>query len=377
MKRKIHTRGGNGGKNQRQQQPPISSSMATTRATTSPPPKTAAPHVVAAAASPLTTILVRPLLVECLTYLDQPSLREVCLLSTVFLDIVRNDKRMENHRILKVLEIRPSKNNEDDEGRLIRLIQQLYHHRDKLQLYREVRIIDGHKFECHLLSNRNIVYDTVEEEYATKLAAKFQLNGVVSLVSIHSSSAPTSGPYVRVTDVLAVMMPNLREVNVSGSRIDGFSLEKLSKPCSRLDKLTYDNVQPFTFVSANGKDMVYAKNLRELNMDNSSFSVADITRAKMSDLENSVSIYDDNSTIFLFHECGSTVLERLSIKNAMWYRHTGGYNAKHTVIPQTALIKFIRNAPASLRYFGSDLSQANIEMLQSEEGGRGAEIEFG
>ena len=377
MKRKIHTRGGNGGKNQRQQQPPISSSMATTRATTSPPPKTAAPHVVAAAASPLTTILVRPLLVECLTYLDQPSLREVCLLSTVFLDIVRNDKRMENHRIIKVLEIRPSKNNEDDEGRLIRLIQQLYHHRDKLQLYREVRIIDGHKFECHLLSNRNIVYDTVEEEYATKLAAKFQLNGVVSLVSIHSSSAPTSGPYVRVTDVLAVMMPNLREVNVSGSRIDGFSLEKVSKPCSRLDKLTYDNVQPFTFVSANGKDMVYAKNLRELNMDNSSFSVADITRAKMSDLENSVSIYDDNSTIFLFHECGSTVLERLSIKNAMWYRHTGGYNAKHTVIPQTALIKFIRNAPASLRYFGSDLSQANIEMLQSEEGGRGAEIEFG
>ena len=377
MKRKIHTRGGNGGKNQRQQQPPISSSMATTRATTSPPPKTAAPHVVAAAASPLTTILVRPLLVECLTYLDQPSLREVCLLSTVFLDIVRNDKRMENHRILKVLEIRPSKNNEDDEGRLIRLIQQLYHHRDKLQLYREVRIIDGHKFECHLLSNRNIVYDTVEEEYATKLAAKFQLNGVVSLVSIHSSSAPTSGPYVRVTDVLAVMMPNLREVNVSGSRIDGFSLEKLSKPCSRLDKLTYDNVQPFTFVSANGKDMVYAKNLRELNMDNSSFSVADITRAKMSDLENSVSIYDDNSTIFLFHECGSTVLERVSIKNAMWYRHTGGYNAKHTVIPQTALIKFIRNAPASLRYFGSDLSQANIEMLQSEEGGRGSEIEFG
>ena len=376
MKRKIHTRGGNGGKNQRQQQPPISSSMATTRATTSPPPKTA-PHVVAAAASPLTTILVRPLLVECLTYLDQPSLREVCLLSTVFLDIVRNDKRMENHRIIKVLEIRPSKNNEDDEGRLIRLIQQLYHHRDKLQQYRDVRIIDGHKFEWHLLSNRNIVYDTVEEEYATKLAAKFQLNGVVSLVSIHSSSAPTSGPYVRVTDVLAVMMPNLREVNVSGSRIDGFSLEKVSKPCSRLDKLTYDNVQPFTFVSANGKDMVYAKNLRELNMDNSSFSVADITRAKMSDLENSVSIYDDNSTIFLFHECGSTVLERLSIKNAMWYRHTGGYNAKHTVIPQTALIKFIRNAPASLRYFGSDLSQANIEMLQSEEGGRGAEIEFG
>ena len=36
------------------------------------------------------------------------------------------------------------------------------------------------------------------------------------------------------------------------------------------------------------------------------------------------------------------------------------------VIPQNALIKFVRNAPSSLRWFRSDLSQENIAMLKKE-----------
>ena len=123
MKQRRHTRRGGGegggGKNQRQEQP-SRSNMTTTRAARHQKNASAA-----ASSSTLTDILLRPLLVECLTYLDQQSLREVCLLSTVFLDIVCNDKGMENHRIIQLLEIRPSKNNEDDECRLIRLIQQL------------------------------------------------------------------------------------------------------------------------------------------------------------------------------------------------------------------------------------------------------------
>ena len=42
------------------------------------------------------------------------------------------------------------------------------------------------------------------------------------------------------------------------------------------------------------------------------------------------------------------------------------------LIPQNALIKFVRNAPVSLLWFRSDLSRANIEMLQKERPG----IEF-
>ena len=347
MKRRRHTRRGEGGggKNQRQEQPSRSNM---TRAARHQENASSA----AASSSTLTDILLRPLIVECLTYLDQPSLRKVCLLSTVFFDIVCNDKGMENHRIIPLLEIRPSNNHEDcDEGRLVRLIQQLYHRRDKLQHYREVRIIDAHKFVCNY-NNRDAV-----EEYGTKL----QLNGVVSLICINSSSSPIGK--IKLTYALAVLMPNLREANVWSCGI-----HELTKQCSRLEKLTLNNTQLFTFVSATGADMVHAKNLQELNIDNTSFVCND--QVEMSDLDNG-----EYSTIFLFHKCGSTVLERVSIKNATWYDIRT--MTKPTVIPQNALIKFIRNAPLSLRYFGSNLSQENIEMLQSEEGGRGSGIVFG
>ena len=197
---------------------------------------------------------------------------------------------------------------------------------------------------------------------------------VVSLLYSFSSTPTITYSWI-LTDTLAEMMPNLRFVNVSGSRFHGPWLEELTKQCSRLEKLTYNNIRPWTHIFANGKKLTRAKELRELNMDNSSFEWAPhqarmldpIDIEEMSDLDK-----DEYSTIFLFHKCGSTVLERISIKNATWYDGRGP-----TVISQTALIKFIRNAPLSLRYFGSDLSQENIEMLRSEEGGRGAEIEFG
>ena len=36
---------------------------------------------------------------------------------------------------------------------------------------------------------------------------------------------------------------------------------------------------------------------------------------------------------------------------------------------QNMLIKFVRNAPPSLKWFRSDLTQGNIDMLQSERPG--------
>ena len=42
----------------------------------------------------LMELLLRPLLLECMSYLDQESLRQVCVLSTEFEDIVHNDPLM-------------------------------------------------------------------------------------------------------------------------------------------------------------------------------------------------------------------------------------------------------------------------------------------
>ena len=57
------------------------------------------------------------------------------------------------------------------------------------------------------------------------------------------------------------------------------------------------------------------------------------------------------------------MLEKISIQNAMYGRNN---TATRCHLPQTALIKFIRNAPRSLCWFRSDLSQDNIDMLRSE-----------
>lgn len=61
----------------------------------------------------------------------------------------------------------------------------------------------------------------------------------------------------------------------------------------------------------------------------------------------------------MFCNWESNVLERLSIKNVRL-----GYDGY--MLPQNAVIKFVRNAPTSLRWFRSDLSHENMKMVRSE-----------
>lgn len=83
---------------------------------------------------------------------------------------------------------------------------------------------------------------------------------------------------------------------------------------------------------------------------------------QLSDLDT-----DQYSNTFLFHRC-STKLERISIRNAMYSPGIG----TTTVVPQNALIKFVRNAPSTLIWFRSSLTQTNIDMLRLER----PQIEF-
>ena len=60
----------------------------------------------------MTEVIVRPLLVKCLGYLDPDSLWQVCFLSKEFEDMVRNNPGIEN-KLIRVLEISPDKNKHD------------------------------------------------------------------------------------------------------------------------------------------------------------------------------------------------------------------------------------------------------------------------
>ena len=144
-------------------------------------------------------------------------------------------------------------------------------------------------------------------------------------------------------------------------------------PALLLFFLFADNIDFSSVVTISGyRWMEYASKLKELYMDDSVFydqgqspSTPNLIE-KMSDLEN-----EEHAGIFLFNECTSKVLERVSIKNAKYGRDPE-QQVDLPAIPQTALIKYVRNAPISLRWFCSDLSDKNITMLQHER----PDIEF-
>ena len=70
--------------------------------------------------------------------------------------------------------------------------------------------------------------------------------------------------------------------------------------------------------------------------------------------------------IFLYYRLCNNPLERISIRKA---RYNTDFNNNKQILPQSILMKFVRKAPATLVWFRSDLSPANIRILQSERPG--------
>ena len=99
---------------------------------------------------------------------------------------------------------------------------------------------------------------------------------------------------------------------------------------------------------------IVCKYVKEIIMYDSVFYYA-VEQDGMSDLEN-------RRDEFIFHYC-CEALKRVSIRNAECSDMLSNFV---DVVPQNTLIKFVRNAPRTLRWFRSDLTQDNIKMLQLE-----------
>merc|ERR1711971_1210763 len=113
----------------------------------------------------------------------------------------------------------------------------------------------------------------------------------------------------------------------------------------------WNNIRYGSGITLDGEDTKHANNLRVLIVDDSVFLGNDIE--KLSDLNN-------HQDFFLFHLC-CKVLERVSFRKAKYYNNN--------IIPQDALIKFVRNAPLSLKWFRSDLTEENMDILRLERPG--------
>ena len=271
----------------------------------------------------------------------------------------------------KLLEIRPSSSEYDeikeeddktnDTGRLDRLVNQLYHHRNELQMIQEIRIIDPHKFKYSPWGAREVV----------AMTRKFQLDGIISLRMVSPSTTNWGFNIDAIFNALERILPlqNLRVVDLSNCIFyDEKMLPRFLKNCSSLEQITYNTIRS----ESSALEIIYTElkncsSLTEINMVDSIFVWYN---DGLSDIEN-----EKYSNMFLFWKCSSKVLRNVSIKNAMYYRNElvpeeMGLRQRLpqvlVALLQKAMIKFIRNGPPSLRYFHSDLTPANRDMLRLE-----------
>ena len=299
--------------------------------------------------------------------------------------------------IVTVLQLSPSKEHnwleERGWGRFNQLIHQLElrsrNSPNVLERYHHASMMDWYKFNINTLRDKLYPKGILEREFITHGP---RIDGITSL-DFCFSTPTTPEQYqadsgsgqihtVRETDVfekLSYLLPSLRELTFANMFIHPRAVALFFENCSRLEKLTYYNNNQiieshqgslYGFIFLDGTILRAGKNLRELYMDNTNFVINNYEFYCMADLEN-----DDErvSKTFLFHECGSKVLERVSIRKAGVRVESygdreilGPVDDMVIPIPQAALIKFIRNAPTTMRWFRSNLTQENIQMLQQE-----------
>lgn len=256
-------------------------------------------------------------------------------------------------KIIPVFVLSPIKN-EEDGGSTSDFFHNLHQHQqdddtnDKLQRYRHMRVNKINRFDNNDYYYTNIRMDRIES-----------LD--ISLLS-PIESGHTMGNSLPVT--LTHILPNLREIDFSNTSFSNNVLGSFIQRCPYLKKITWNGNFKNSYIYADGRNMRYANNnVKEIIMNDSYFFT--FGRTGMFDL------YKHHDT-FIFHYC-SKVLERVSIRNARYFtRFQSTMHQAPILFPQDALIKFIRNAPSTLIWFCSDLTQENMKMLQKERPG----IEF-
>ena len=210
---------------------------------------------------------------------------------------------------------------------------------NKLQRYRKLIVQDIHNFRHKYIWN-----DEIE-----RLTNGICMDWIFALVI--SSSSPTTfcGSLLHV---FAYILPNVREIDLTDtSAYTSTVLLKFSERCPHLEKVKWNNSNCY-IIAADGYHMPSSHNLKEIDFDNCSFDFYNLDndeKERMIDLNN-------HPDVFLFYKFCSKFLERVSIRDA-----------DH--IPQNTLVKFVRNAPPTLKWFRSDLTKKSMDVLQSERPG--------
>ncbi|OEU11657.1 hypothetical protein FRACYDRAFT_244775 [Fragilariopsis cylindrus CCMP1102] len=265
--------------------------------------------------------LQTPIIIEIISWLDQESLMNMNVVSKQLYDIITTNE--------------PGNKNE---------IHPIFETKNKLQRYQIMRFKDISKFKC---------------DKKIGMVKNIQMNGITSLYLSTSSKSSTIGASLAFD--LPDILPKLQELDLDNIA-DCFILKHFSRKCPLLEKVTsYSNRNHY---HACGFEMQASKNLKEIYMNNSIFSVW-VNNRKISDLNN-------DPDIFMFHNC-CKALERVSIRYMNWkFYFPNDFDdnkVQKLILIQNILIKFVLNAPPTLHWFRSDLTPDNMTMLRMERPG--------
>jgi hypothetical protein len=301
-----------------------------------------------------------PTIIQISSWLDQESLMNLSLVSKQLHDIIRNEPGNKN-KVIPVFELSGSST--------LKFSQNLHDNflnnetAKKLQSYQIMRVKDAHKFVRRNDSDDSDSLKAALEE----IVKNVQINGITSLDLYGIFSSTDDNTLMDI--ILPNILPKLREVNFSDMSVYNRILRKYSENCPLLEKVTSKN-NGF-LINLDGRDMRHSNSLKEINLDNSRFICGDPYR------KNPIEDLNNHQEVFIFHRCCKT-LERVSICNTKCDNGDDGtisQSAKYydfdddEKISQNTLIKFVRNAPPTLRWFRSDLTQDDMTMLRLERPG--------
>jgi hypothetical protein len=322
-----------------------------------PPPPTRTSGIKKRAMAAKWEVLPIPIIIQIISWLDQESLMDLILVSKQLQDIICNEPGNEN-QIIPVFEVNPQRR-KDYHATTLTFAKKLRDFsldndlNNKLQYYRRMVINNADWFDCGTVP--------APLRCLEDIVTNVQMSGITSLYYFSSSLQSSS---IFTTYILAMILPNLREVDFSNTCLNSVSLRRFTMRCPRLEKITsyYSEKQ----ISLCGTCMSFSNNLKEITMDNSCFSLDFNTNNKDNffDLSN-------HQDVYIFHKCCQAI-ERVSIRNMDYYSHweyPGDDDEQKEILIQNALIKFVRNAPSTLRWFRSDLTSDNTTMLRLERPG--------
>lgn len=323
------------------------------------------------------------ILIRMMAYMDNGTLMIMCLVCKQVKDLIWHGTGMEN-KLVRIFECSPSSETKIQNSSLAaarrfainmdRYCQDGTKHRI-LQGYQQLKVYNVGRLHV----GSAMMMGTGE---ARELTQNVRLNGIITL-NIIPSSLPRNTIYEHeeawdLIYVLSCIVPNLRHLNLSTALITTDILENFSVRCPLLETIKWNDNTNYSFV-ANGNHLRLMNTLRELHLDNYNFwfdqyinEDANITDDNNDDDPNNnfditeleaMSDMHNHPNIFLFHKLRNQPLEVVSIRNV---QHGRGFSDNVMEIPQNVLLKFVRNAPVTLKWFRSNLSTANMQVLQSE-----------